>query len=113
MELKQLLKFIEMQDGRLKTYYNYTDEEKRILSRTVKLAEELGELSNEVLAHNAVQRKSKLDNHSAESLQGEFADVLITTLLLAKTLNVDIETALEAKIEKLNKRHAEREAEKT
>jgi NTP pyrophosphatase (non-canonical NTP hydrolase) len=106
MELKDLLKFIEVEDERLKNYYGgYPDQEKRILARTVKLTEELGELCNEVLAHNSLQRKQKLDNHNKENLPEEFADVIITTLLLAKAMNVDIEKALEKKIEKVNKRY--------
>ena len=106
MELKDLLKLIDIEDERLKKYYgSYPDQEKRILARTVKLTEELGELCNEVLAHNSMQRKQKLDNHDKDNLPEEFADVIITTLLLAKAMNVDIEKALERKVEKINKRY--------
>jgi len=65
----------------------------------------LGELCDEILAHNSMQRKQKLDNHNKDNLSEEFADVIITTLLLAKAMNVDIEKALERKIEKVNKRY--------
>lgn len=75
-----------------------------ILARTVKLGEEFGELCEEVLAYNSLQRKQKLDNHDKENLPEEFADVIITTLLLAKSMNVSIETALEKKMQKLNQR---------
>ncbi|MCD6583729.1 MAG: hypothetical protein J7K71_03485 [Candidatus Omnitrophica bacterium] len=106
MELKELLKFIEIEDERLKKYYGgYSDQEKRILARTVKLTEELGELCDEILAHNSMQRKQKLDNHNKDNLSEEFADVIMTTLLLAKAMNIDIEKALERKIEKVNKRY--------
>ena len=38
MDLKELLKFIEIEDERLKKYYGgYSDQEKRTLARTVKL----------------------------------------------------------------------------
>lgn len=106
MELKDLLKFIEIEDERLKRHYgSYTDQEKRILARTVKLTEELGELCNEVLAHNSMQRKHKLDTYDKENLPEEFADVIITILLLAKAMDVNIEKALEKKVEKVNKRY--------
>jgi NTP pyrophosphatase (non-canonical NTP hydrolase) len=106
MDMKELLKFIEIEDERLKKYYgNYPDQEKRILVRTVKLTEELGELCNEVLAHNSMQRKQKMDSHDEDNLSEEFADVIVTSLLLAKAMNVDIEKALEMKIEKINKRY--------
>ncbi len=104
MELKELLKFIENEDARLKKYYGYTDQEKRILARTVKLSEELGELCEEVLSHSSIQRKEKLDGRDDKNLQEEFADVIFTTLLLAKAMNVNIEAAMEKKIEKVNNR---------
>lgn len=106
MEFKDLIKFIKLQDKRLREQYgNYGDEEKRILARTVKLTEELGELCDEVLSFGSMQRKDKLDNHDKNNLPGEFADVMITTLLLAEVMNVDIEEALKAKIEKINSRY--------
>lgn len=106
MELRDLLNWIELEDERLKKYYgSYPDQEKRILARTVKLTEELGELCNAVLAHNSLQRKQKLDGFDKDNLPEEFADVIITSLLLAKAINVDIEKALEKKIEKVNGRY--------
>ena len=106
MELKELLRFIEIEDERIKKYYgSYSDQEKRILARTVKLTEELGELCDEVLAHHSFQRKQKLENHDEENLSEEFTDVIITALLLAKAMDVDIEKALEKKVEKINKRY--------
>ena len=104
--MKNLLKFIAVEDKRLKKAYgNYPDNEKRILARTVKLTEELGELCDEVLSFNSMQRKDKLAKNDDENLPEEFADVLITTLLLAKSMDVDIEKALKKKIDKINKRY--------
>jgi NTP pyrophosphatase (non-canonical NTP hydrolase) len=104
MELSELLRFIEIQDARLNRYYSGLEQEKMVLARTVKLAEELGELCQEVLAHYSLQSRPKLDSHDKEKLPEEFADVLITTLLLAKSMNVDVEKALERKIQKINQR---------
>ncbi|MDD4902352.1 MAG: MazG nucleotide pyrophosphohydrolase domain-containing protein [Patescibacteria group bacterium] len=99
-------KFIKKEDLRLKKHYgNYADEEKRMLVRTVKLTEELGELCDEVLSFNSLQRKDKLDKHDVGNLPGEFADVIITTLLLAETMKIDIEKSLKQKMEKINKRY--------
>ena len=88
MDLKDLLKFIEIESERLREYYHNIDEDKVILAQTVKLTEELGELCSEVLAHDSLQRKEKLENHNKENIQEEFADVIITTLLLAKSMNI-------------------------
>lgn len=106
MQLEDLKKFIKKEDQRLRKYYgDYKDEEKRILARTVKLTEELGELCDEVLSCNSMQRKDKLAKHEENNLSEEFADVLITTLLLAEAMEVDIGKALREKIKKINKRY--------
>ena len=105
MKLKDLLKFIEIESKRLRKYYPNIDEDKIILAQTVKLTEELGELCSKVLAHKSLQRKQKLDNYNKKNISEEFADVIITALLLAKTMNVDIEKALENKLKKINKRY--------
>lgn len=105
MEFKELLKFIEIEDERLRKLYGYADQGKQILGRTIKITEELGELCNEVLAHNSLQRKQKLDNHDKKKLPEEFADVIIVTLLAAKSMDIDIEKALEKKIKKIDDRY--------
>jgi len=106
MQLEGLIKFIKKEDKRIREHYgNYKDEEKRILVRTVKLAEELGELCDEVLSFNSMQRREKLEKHDAENLSDEFADVLITTLLLAEVMKVDVEKALKQKIKKIDRRY--------
>ncbi len=106
MEIQKLLDFIDLEDKRLiERFGKDSSQKERILARTVKLSEELGELCNEVLASNKDQRKEKLDTHDKNNLLNEFADVIITTLLLAKSMNVDIEEALIKKIDKINDRY--------
>ena len=103
--MKELLQFVDKQDKKLiKNYESTHDKEKRVLARSVKLAEEVGELCSEVLSFNGNQRQKKLDSHNTDSLANEVADVLITTLLLAKTMDVNISTALKNKIKKIDKR---------
>ncbi|HEY4497034.1 MAG TPA: MazG nucleotide pyrophosphohydrolase domain-containing protein [Candidatus Paceibacterota bacterium] len=105
MQFEDLMRFIKKEDKRLRRYYgNYKDEEKRILARTVKLSEELGELCDAVLRHNAMQRKGKMKK-SGDNLSEEFADVLITTLLLAEAMDIDIDRALIKKMKKIDKRY--------
>jgi NTP pyrophosphatase (non-canonical NTP hydrolase) len=75
--MKELNKFIKKEDQRLRKYYgNYKDEEKRILVRSVKLTEELGELCDEVLNYSSLQRMEKLNNNDASNLPEEFAALL-------------------------------------
>ena len=51
-----------------------------------------------------MQRKEKLDAHSAENLPEEFADVIITTLLVAKSANINVKRALSEKAAKITAR---------
>ena len=106
MTMEELQKFIDEQDAlfRLMKDKTQTDRE-RILSRTVKISEEFGELCDEVLASLGDQRKGKMENKDIESLSDEFADVIITTFLLAKSLNVNIPNALVKKTEKIKMKH--------
>ena len=104
--MKKILKWVEKEGGRLeKATGRYPDQEKEIFARAIKLGEEFGELCQEILFHSALQRKSKMKKFKKENLSEEFADVLISTLLLAQEMNIDIEKALEDKIKKIDKRY--------
>jgi NTP pyrophosphatase (non-canonical NTP hydrolase) len=106
MTLKELDKFIKAEDVRLRTMHgNYEDEEKRLLARTVKLSEEVGELSEKILSHCSFQRKEKLETLSKEKISEEFADVVIVCALLANAMGVDLEDAIEKKIKVIEERH--------
>jgi NTP pyrophosphatase (non-canonical NTP hydrolase) len=106
MYIKKLSEFIDIENERLKLYYNKDmDSEKLILAKTVKLTEEVGELSEEVLKHCSLQRKEKMEKHNPDNLGEEFADVIISTMLLANSMNVDLEVALQNKIKKINDRY--------
>lgn len=103
MTLDELIKFIDSEDRRLRSHYGNPRREKRILSRAVKLMEENGELASEILASLSDQRKSKLKKSS--NFSEELADVIITTLLLAKSCDIDVKQAIIKKIEKIKKRN--------
>ncbi|MBU0953174.1 MAG: hypothetical protein KKA90_01995 [Nanoarchaeota archaeon] len=106
MDLSTLLEFIDREHERLNDYYKHTlDSEKMLLARSVKLAEEVGELCSAVLAHKSIQRKEKLDGWDKTKLEEEVADVVFTTFLLAKALDVNIEEAMEQKIIKIDQRY--------
>ncbi len=108
MNFERLEQFIQDQDRRL-TDNSLADSGFRpaqILARTVKLNEEVGELCNEVLAFLGQQRKDKLEHYDKNKLADEVADVILTTLLIAKATEIDFEKALEEKIAKIEKRYA-------
>ena len=106
MTFDTLLSFVKEEDVRLRVYYKDLSptERERLYSRTIKLTEEVGELCNEILASQKDQRKEKLKDNTKD-LEEEFADVVITTILLALTAGIDIEKSLEEKMKKIEERY--------
>lgn len=104
LELDELLNFIKMENARMEKYYKIKNPEQGILGRTVKLSEEVGELSAEVLHSMSLQRKEKAASNK-ENLSEEVADVLFTTLFIADKFDVDVRAAIQKKIAKINKRY--------
>lgn len=106
MEFEEFILFIEEQYSWIRELHrdNLSDE-RAVLAHTVKLMEELGELSDAVLSHEKLQRKHKLENHAKEKLEEEFADVVISAFILGHSLGIDAKKALREKIEKLKKRY--------
>lgn len=104
MEMKKLLEFVERVSEQLAKGNPGSTQTERVFARMVKLTEEVGELADEVLASQGDQRKEKLEGKNEESLGNEVADVLITTLVLAASLNVDVPKALVKKIAKIEAR---------
>lgn len=74
------------------------DHNAAVFARTMKIVEELGELSDEILSSMNLQRDSKLEKHTRENLEDEFADVFGSLILLAIELNIDIPTIMKRKI---------------
>ncbi|MEX2007166.1 MAG: MazG nucleotide pyrophosphohydrolase domain-containing protein [Candidatus Levyibacteriota bacterium] len=103
MNLKNLQEKVKLSDKSTR-YHLYTPQEKEILTMTVKLNEEVGELCNDILSILRVQRKAKLEKFDRRNVYEEFADVILTTLQLASAAKVDIERAVEDKIKKIEKR---------
>lgn len=97
--LKELAKHSQI------TYKLRTPEEQEILSRTVKLNEEVGELCNDILAILKLQRKAKLDIFDKRNMYEEFADVIMTTMQLANAAGVDIERAIDDKLKKVEQKY--------
>ncbi|MBU1974884.1 MAG: hypothetical protein KKG59_00615 [Nanoarchaeota archaeon] len=104
MQLSELLEFAKTEHKRLLKFYNIEDSKKLRYPIVLKIMEELGELSEQVLAGNSIQRTEKLEDNSS-STKDEIADVLLATLVLAENMGVDVETALKEKIDKIKKRN--------
>lgn len=100
--MNNLLSFID-------TVHNYfmkisPDSEKEILYRHLKLSEEFGELSNDIMSYLWKQRQDKLDSFDPKNLWYEVVDVVIAALIVGKMFDIDIEKALEDKMKKIEQR---------
>lgn len=103
MEFNDLEKFAEQWIGKLKNYYN-KDEKELVNLYALKLGEETGELFEQLLAKQNIQREEKLENMDKKGIGEEIADVILSAAVLAKSLNIDIEKELTSKINKNNDR---------
>ena len=107
MTLDELQTYIDERDTVHRQSKDGTlSDRERILLRLAKIMEEVGELSDAILGHLGHQRQAKLDAQDPDALKDELADVLITTLLLGKALEIDVTSALTSKMEKIRGRNA-------
>lgn len=106
MNLKSLQDKIKILNEKTTPHYKlYSKEEKEILTKTVKLNEEVGELCNDILSILKLQRKSKLEHFDKRNMYEEFADVIITAMQLAIAAGVDVERAVGDKLKKIEERY--------
>lgn len=98
-DIQQMLRSRE-RELRIK-FVSLTKREKDILLKTVKLTEEVGELSNDILSVLSLQRKSKLEAFNKTNLYEEFADVILATIALANTMRVNVDRAVKDKMRKI------------
>ncbi len=105
MNLKGLQDRIRISDQfRTPKYKLYTQREKEILTKTIKLNEEVGELCNDILSVLKLQRRAKLEKFDKRNFYEEFADVIMTTIQLANAAGVDVERAVGDKLKKIEER---------
>lgn len=108
MNLKALQEKIKVLNEKTRPHYKlYSPKEKEILTKTVKLNEEVGELCNDILSVLRLQRKSKLEkfDKNKQNFYEEFADVIITTMQLAIITGVDVQRAVHDKLKKIEERY--------
>ncbi len=105
MNLKNLAEKVSVLNAKSRPHYKlYSQKEKEILTKTVKLNEEVGELCNDILGILKLQRRAKLEKFDKRNIYQEFADVILTTMMLAEAAGVDIERAINDKLKTLEKR---------
>ena len=106
MNLKSLQEKIKILNQKTSPKFRlYSQQEKEILTKTVKLNEEVGELCNDILSILKLQRRAKLQNFDKRNMYEEFADVIITAMQLAIAAGVDVERAVGDKLKKIEQRY--------
>ncbi len=75
------------------------NDQQRTFARVMKIVEELGELSDEILTSMNLQRGTKLEQFSHQNMEDEFADVLASLILLGIEMDIDVEKVMKRKIE--------------
>lgn len=107
MTFERLEDFIVAENARLKQAYagSYSPDS-WLLRQGVKLSEEVGELSDQILGHLNLQRAAKAHKYNPDELAGEMADVVIMALLVGAEAGLDLGAVLEAKIAFIEARYA-------
>lgn len=98
MTIQQLVEEYKKISTTLNTKWPLQNQDHKIFARTMKIVEELGELSDEILTSMNLQRNSKIAAFSRQNVEDEFADVLGSLILLGIELDIDIEEVIARKI---------------
>lgn len=99
MKMQDLIEEYQKISDFLNEKWPLKNQDHRIFARTMKVVEELGELSDEILTSMNLQRDSKIAKFSRQNVEDEFADVMSSLVLLGLELEINIEAVLKRKIE--------------
>lgn len=99
MTIQDLISQYQVIAGFLNERWPLKDQQQRTFARTMKVVEELGELSDEILTSMNLQRNTKIAKFSRENVEDEFADVMGSLILLGIELDIDVEEVMKRKIE--------------
>lgn len=102
MEIQEVNKFIkDFEQVFNKKNIDPIPHKESVYRNMIKVTEEVGELSDQVLGNLAYQREDKRAKYSKEAMAGELADSLIALFYLAHDLDIDVEEALQKTITKV------------
>ncbi len=101
MNFKDLQQFLaHFQQTHNEKFGANTSQEVELLMNMTKLTEEVGELAEQMLKYQGRQRSAKGDFNLVD-LEDEVADVIIAASMMSVVLEVDIEKAIQRKVEKI------------
>lgn len=104
MTIQQLVAQYQTISQVLNEKWPLQSKDQRIFARTMKIVEELGELSDEILTSMSLQRDDKVKKFVQKNVDDEFADVLGSLILLGIELDIDVVEVMERKLDLTRKR---------
>lgn len=102
--MEELLDFINKVDEHLVQQDTNHDPKIHSLIASIKLSEEVGEFNEQLLWYRWYGRKEKIEKYSQEDMEHEMADIIFSALMLAKSLNIDVNKSLSNKMKKIKER---------
>ena len=106
MEIEKLLKYakelVNVEDEKF-SFTKNNDKITQILMSASKLSADVGELNKNLLEHVNLSTKYKLDKFKHEDLEKSIVEVLFQLFYISQVSNVDIEKAINDKIEILER----------
>lgn len=104
MNIKEIQDFIDLQISALEKKYGLEkDKEKDNWAYALKVGEELGEVYDVLLKMKGYQRKEKIEEDKSK-IEEEIADLIITSFILARSMNLDLDKIIRNKMEYLKNR---------
>lgn len=97
MELQELKKIAEESEENMRRYYK-KEKGELVVFHALKIVEEVGELSEQILSYYNMQRKEK--QVDKEEIGEEIADIILATAVLSESLGLNIEKEILKKVEK-------------
>ena len=104
MDINDLLQFAKKKEVEIqRAFKSRLDDDTRILLQIAKLHEETSELTKEMLRDaNFIRVEDKFN--SKQRVEEELVDVIVTAMITAVVLDIDIEQVLKRRIPVLSKR---------
>lgn len=96
MNFEELKRKIAIFNAMVNKNHELRTPNERLLLKSLKISEEVGEFHNEILGSLWYTRAGK--EHSRDELEKECADVVLSTFLVADDLGIDLEKVLEKKL---------------
>ena len=105
MDFNELDRFLSKNLQNLQNKYHFKNKtDVNLLAKRLKISEEVGEFSENILKYLSYQRSEKLHTDVLSDIEEECADVVITACLVLKELELDPAEALAKKIAKISAR---------